>query len=95
MAIPVGRLNSLQQLVDRVGVSEDVVGRFPIGVLVGSPKARYPKRRCIRKRSTEIGRRGPLACGSGERIDYFGDRRPEACWTEQRDPTNRRLGHWP
>src|SRR5215472_6342749 len=64
-------VDSLERLVESVRVGEDVMGGLPVRVLVGSPKARYPKRRRISKRSTEIGGRGPLACGSSERIDYF------------------------
>jgi hypothetical protein len=62
----------LERLVESVRVGEDVMGGLPVRVLVGSPKARYPQRRRVSKRSAEIGGRGPLACGSGERIDYFG-----------------------
>src|SRR5215471_1377241 len=61
---------SIAGLVDSVRVGEDVMGGFPIRVLVGGPKAGYPQRRRTSKRPTEIGGRGPLACGSGERIDY-------------------------
>jgi hypothetical protein len=62
----------LAGLVDSVRVGEDVMGGFPIRVLVGSPKTRYPQRRRISERSAEIGGRCPVACCRGERIDYFG-----------------------
>jgi hypothetical protein len=68
MAIPVGRLNSLQQLVDRVGVSEDVVGGLPIGVLVGAAKARQPERRRIGEGAAKFGRSGARADRCPERI---------------------------
>jgi hypothetical protein len=62
----------LERLVESVRLGEDVRGGLSIRVLVGSPKARYPQRCRISKRTTEIGGRGPLACGSGKRFDYFG-----------------------
>ena len=44
-----GRLaiDPLERLVDRIGVGEDVVGGFPIRMLVGGAKPRDPERRRI------------------------------------------------
>src|SRR5262249_60309602 len=49
VAIPVARPNSLYHLVDGIGISENVVGRLPIGLLVGGPEARQPERRRLRE----------------------------------------------
>src|SRR5207237_5255340 len=62
----------LERLVDGVRIGEDVVGGLPIGVLVGSAKARDSERRRISKRSTEVGGRGPVPRRSCERIDNRG-----------------------
>ena len=58
--------------MDGVRIGEDVVGGLPIGVLVGSAKARDSERRRISKRSTEVGGRGPVPRRSCERIDNRG-----------------------
>jgi len=47
--------------VDRVGVGEDVVGRLPVGVLVGITEACQPKRRAVSQRSAKAGRSGACA----------------------------------
>ena len=47
VTVGVGGPDPLEHLVDRVGVGEDVVRRFPIGVLVGIAEARHPQRRPI------------------------------------------------
>jgi hypothetical protein len=64
--------DALERMVNGVRVSEDVMGRFPIGMLVGGAKARYPERRRIGECSTKVSRRGPIACCRGERINDFG-----------------------
>ena len=46
-AIPVDCPNSLYGLVDGIGVSENVVGRLPIGVFIGGPEACQPERRRV------------------------------------------------
>src|SRR5690242_21248431 len=55
--------------MDGVCIGEDVVGSFPIGVLVGGAKARDSECRRISKCSTEVGGRGPDPRRSCERID--------------------------
>jgi len=45
-------------LIKGVGVSEDVVRGFPVGVLVGIAKARHSERRAVGKRSSEVRRSG-------------------------------------
>ena len=40
-----------EHLAKRVGVSEDVVRRLPVGVLVGVAEARHPERRPVSERS--------------------------------------------
>src|SRR5262252_4910319 len=54
VAFPVGRPNLLQHPMDGIGIGEDVVGRLPIGVLVGAPKTRQPDRRRIGERTAEV-----------------------------------------
>jgi hypothetical protein len=46
----------LERLVDGVRVGKDVVGGFPIRLLVGSAKARYPERCRISECSTKVSR---------------------------------------
>ena len=55
-----GRLaaDPLERLVDGVRIGEDVVGSFPVGMLVGGAEARHPQRRRIGERAAEIGGRG-------------------------------------
>ena len=67
----VGRLTTdpLERLVDGIRVGEDVVGGFPIRMLVGGAKPRYPERRRISECLTEVGRRGPVPSRNCERID--------------------------
>jgi hypothetical protein len=59
---PVSVVSPRQHPVDGVGIGEDVMGRLPVGVLVGSAEARHPERRRVGERATEIG-------GSGSRSD--------------------------
>jgi hypothetical protein len=44
--------------VDGVGVGEDVMGRLPVGVLVGTAEARHPERRRVGEGAAEVGGRG-------------------------------------
>ena len=46
-----------------------MVGRLPVGMLIGGAKARDPERRCIGERSTDISWRGTGARCRGDRID--------------------------
>ena len=41
--------------MDGIGIGEDVVGRLPIGMLVGGPEACQPERRRIGEGTAEIG----------------------------------------
>jgi len=59
-------------LADGVRVSEDVVGGFPVGMLVGGAKARHPKRRRIGECPTGIGLRGSSRAAM---VNAFNDRR--------------------
>jgi len=61
--------NPLESLMNGVRVGEDVVGSFPIRMLVGGAEARHSECRRISERSTEVGRRGPVSRRSGERIN--------------------------
>src|SRR5262245_27532448 len=54
VAIPVGCPNSLYGLVDGIGVSENVVGRLPIGVFIGGPEACQPERRRVGEGTPEV-----------------------------------------
>ena len=47
--------NTLQDLMHRVAVGEDVMCRFPIAVLVRRAKPRDPQRRRITQRAAEVG----------------------------------------
>src|SRR3984893_13480916 len=64
--------DALERLVNGVCVSEDVVGGFPVRMLVGGAETRYPERRRISECSTEIGGSGPIARCHCEGIDDFG-----------------------
>ena len=60
-AVPLAvvRPDPLQRLVDGVGVGEDVMGRFPVGMLVRGAETRHAQRRRIGERAAEIGGRRP------------------------------------
>ena len=59
MAIPVDGPDPRQHPVNGVSIGEDVVGRLPVGVLVGTAEACHPKRRRIGEGAAEVGRSGP------------------------------------
>ena len=59
----------LEHLVDRVRIGEDVVGSFPVGMLVGGAKAGDPERCRIGQCPAEIGRRRTGLCRGLERVD--------------------------
>ena len=63
----VAAADALERLVYGVRIGEDVVGGFPIGVLVCGAEARYPKRRRISECSTKIGGSCPIPRCSCER----------------------------
>ena len=81
----------LQRPVNGVSIGEDVVGRLPVGVLVGAAEARHPERRRIGERAAEVGGRGP---GSDRRLDGVHDRgrivAEERLGRALRDPTSAR-----
>src|SRR3982750_2296445 len=59
----------LEDLVDRVGVSKNVVGRLPVGMLVGAAEPGYSERGRIGQRTAEVhGSRPRPGCGL-ERAD--------------------------
>jgi hypothetical protein len=58
--------------VDGTCVGEDVVGGFPVRMLVGGAETRHPERRRIRECSTEVSGRGSVPRCSYERIDDRG-----------------------
>ena len=64
--------DALERLVDGVCVGEDVVGGFPVRMLVGGAETRHPERRRISECSTEVGGRGPVPRCRCERIDDRG-----------------------
>jgi hypothetical protein len=41
--------------VDGIGIGENVVGRLPIGVLIGAPEACQPERRRVGEGTAKIG----------------------------------------
>jgi hypothetical protein len=51
-----GGRNPLEHLIERVGIGENVMSRFPIPMLIGIAEARYPKSRRVSKRSAEVSR---------------------------------------
>ena len=57
--------------MDGVGIGEDVMGRLPVGVLVGAAEARHPERRRVGEGAAEVGGRGP---GSDRRLERIHDR---------------------
>jgi len=59
----------LECLVDRVRIGEDVVGGFPVGMLVGGAEAGDPQRGCIGQGPAEIGRRRAGLRRGLERVD--------------------------
>ena len=58
-----------QRLMNGIRIGEDVMGGFPVGMLVGGAEARHPERRRIGECSPDIGGRGSLMRCGGERID--------------------------
>src|ERR1700746_15148 len=52
--------DALERLLDGIRVGEDVVGGFPVRMLVGGAETRHPERRRISERSPEVGGRGPV-----------------------------------
>ena len=69
MNIGVGGPDSLEHLVDRIGVGEDVMRRLPVGVLVGIAEPRHPQRRRVGEGSAKVGRSGAGADRRLERVD--------------------------
>src|SRR5262249_38350421 len=59
----------LERLVNGIGISEDVVGGFPVGMFVGGAETRHPERCCIGKRATDVVGRGPSASRGCERVN--------------------------
>ncbi len=54
--------------MDGVGIGEDVMGRLPVGVLVGTAEARHPERRRIGEGAAKIGGSGPRSDRRLERV---------------------------
>src|ERR1700730_5420080 len=50
-------IDPFERLLDGIRVGEDVVGGFPVRMLVGGAETRHPERRRISERSPEVGRR--------------------------------------
>jgi hypothetical protein len=59
--VDLGSPDPLKHLVYGVGVSEDVVRRLPVGVLVGIAEARHAECRGVSERTAEVGRSGACA----------------------------------
>src|SRR6516164_9758909 len=80
VAIPVGRANSLYG----IGISENVVGRLPIGVLVGGPEACQPERRRVGEGTAEV---ASNSAGPDRRLKGIHNRRwviAEKCLSKRR-----------
>jgi hypothetical protein len=69
VTVGTGGPDPLEHLVDRIGVGEDVVRRFPIGVLIGIAEARHAERRRVGERSAKVGRRRACADRRLERVN--------------------------
>ena len=74
----------LEHPVERVGVSEDMVRRLPVGVLVGGAETRHPERRRVGERSAKVGRSGAGTDRRLERLDNFGRIIAEELFGERR-----------
>jgi hypothetical protein len=72
MAVPVGSLDPLEHLVDRVSVGEHVVRRLPVAVLVGIAEARHSESRSVGERSAEVSRSSACADRCLERVEDLG-----------------------
>ena len=73
----------LQHLVKRIGVSEDVVRRLPVGVLVGVAEARDPKRRAAGERPPEVCRSGAPTASTIASGSSPSRSRARAAWPDQ------------
>ena len=71
MAIRVGDPDPFYHLMNGVGIGEDVVGRLPVGVLVGAAEASHPERRRVGKGAAKVAGSGP---GSDCRLESIHDR---------------------
>src|SRR5918992_1606434 len=61
-------IDPLERLVNSVGISEYVVSRFPIGMLICGAEPSDPEGCGISKRAAEVHGRGPRPCSGSERI---------------------------
>ncbi len=68
MAVGRGDPNPLDHLMDGIGMGEDVVGCFPVRVLVGAAEISDPERRRIGERAAEVGGHSARAHRCLERI---------------------------
>jgi hypothetical protein len=67
--VGIGTRDTLEHLIERVGIGEDVVRRLPVGMLVGIAEARQPQRRGVGERPAKVGRSGACANRGLERIN--------------------------
>src|SRR5271165_7399940 len=62
-------LNPFENLMNGIGIGEDVVSRLPIRMLVGGAEASDPERRRVSKRSPDIGGGGAATCRRRDRFN--------------------------